>query len=433
MALLLVSCDRETFAPESETIKVKVTASNHEDAPLTKGKTVSGTDFNSIYTSFDLSGFVNDGVVRSEAPGGVYFTNCQVSRVSSKWTLASDYLWFKDVPMTFWAVAPHALSGITNLTWTANHQGMSFDYELPAPTGTGDAVAQQDILVSKKGITPTLTSELELTFDHALACIRIDTTYLSNIDPGYRVTGVTFKGIKSSAHCDVTEVSSSLVFTWGSYGAAKSYGQSFIDSDFGSDGKTLSTSDKFFMFIPQTSADDAEIWVSYKNTKTGLSGRVKASIKGKTWAPGKMYTYQIQSVSSSLIVKVVDEVDSNVKKNLGIRNKGTVTSYMRLLMVGNWINTTTDFVVAPWTDSSTEGTFVGLNTTDWVKGSDGFWYLHDPVVAGDYAPDLFDTYTPVSSSSRKLQLTISVQSVPATSDKSFPKAVWGDYTATYLN
>ena len=129
-------------------------------------------------------------------------------------------------------------------------------------------------------------------------------------------------------------------------------------------------------------------------------------------------------------VKVEDEVDGLVKKNVVITNTGNVDAYIRAAIVGYWCNEAGE-IVAAW-DPEQDGTFNNsLPGNNWTKSGD-YYYYTDPVAPGQPTPyALFDTYTvgtpPVEGA--HLVMNILVQAVQAegvTADgKKVVVATWG--------
>ena len=109
-------------------------------------------------------------------------------------------------------------------------------------------------------------------------------------------------------------------------------------------------------------------------------------------------------------------VDGLVKNNLTIQNTGIVTGYIRAAIVGYWKNAE-GVIEAPWSPGNGEGTFDGLNDTDWKKGEDGFYYHLQPVGGNEFTAKLFDTYTLKSEVAEKnkdliLEISIVAQIIP---------------------
>lgn len=104
---------------------------------------------------------------------------------------------------------------------------------------------------------------------------------------------------------------------------------------------------------------------------------------------------------------VEEDFSNNVKNNVKIRNTGNTSAYIRAAVVGNWVKD--GKIVAPWEDNIT------YNQSDWVEGSDGYYYYKYAVAAGQVTNNLFNSYTPGSTpvEDAHLEMTIVCQAVQA--------------------
>ncbi len=105
-----------------------------------------------------------------------------------------------------------------------------------------------------------------------------------------------------------------------------------------------------------------------------VSGTVAFLVAGteplvNTFTPGVMDT------------KIEEVVVENRKQSITIHlhNNSTVDAYVRVALVGNWVDSDGK-VVAPW-DPNDEGVGFKLNTTAWVQGKDGYYYHKARLVA----------------------------------------------------
>ena len=145
-----------------------------------------------------------------------------------------------------------------------------------------------------------------------------------------------------------------------------------------------------FWFIPQEITADVKITVTFyvwNGISTGedvvLDFNLGAALLGQgdednpginvEWKPGQLRTFTLKP--TTVDVDITDEVENNTtKKNVVITNTGNKEAYIRVAIVGNWVDKTTGDILAPWDE--TQGTFTGLGIADkWVKNeTDGFWY-----------------------------------------------------------
>lgn len=77
--------------------------------------------------------------------------------------------------------------------------------------------------------------------------------------------------------------------------------------------------------------------------------------------------------------EVTEDFGNNVKNNVKITNDGDIPAYIRVKVVVTWKNGNDVYGVAPVENTDYTWQIPG---TDWVKGSDGFYYYTKPVPAG---------------------------------------------------
>lgn len=86
--------------------------------------------------------------------------------------------------------------------------------------------------------------------------------------------------------------------------------------------------------------------------------------------------------------KVDENIIKNEKKNVSIQNNSNVTAYIRAAVVVTWRNGNN--VMPAASDSYT----ISWTKTNWIDGSDGFYYYTKPVTALDYTGELFTDCKP---------------------------------------
>lgn len=94
-------------------------------------------------------------------------------------------------------------------------------------------------------------------------------------------------------------------------------------------------------------------------------------------------------------VEVDEELDGNTKKNVTIKNTGSSDAYIRATVVYNWVNVNGDMLYGEPPYENIDYT-VSYNTTDWVKGSDGYWYYKYKVAKDESTKNLINTLTPTA-------------------------------------
>lgn len=399
------------FSSESQdTVYASVSAHEHVSMPMTKGVSV---------TTSSLSSFV---VSAYNPTGGAYFSNEQVVKSASAWTMSSEYFWPASDALDFWAV--NDPSKVSNMTHSndGSVNKLSFSYTAP----TGDATAQPDIIFAHTGPQVKSTStQVGLTFKHALAEIRIA---VSKTSAG-TFKSATFKGMNDRGSADFK---SDGTFTWTPSGE-RDFSQTFDKEVIKSDGTVLQpvydeAAGELYMMVPQ-GLTGKKLEVVFND---GVSDKTFTADLTGEWKAGYVYTYKL-SLNRFIELEVEDSVNATVKQNLAITNNGNVECYVRAAIVGNWM-TAAGSLYGPW--SSTSGTFTNLAPEGWVAGSDGYYYLKDSLEAGATAsPKLFEKYTAPSSpaSGVYLNMFIVVQAVKVDTNKAAAKAAWGETAAGYLN
>ncbi len=99
-------------------------------------------------------------------------------------------------------------------------------------------------------------------------------------------------------------------------------------------------------------------------------------------------------------VEVDEELDGNTKKNVTIKNTGTADAYIRAAVVFNWVNVNGDMLYGEPPYENIDYT-VSYNTTDWIHGSDGYWYYKYKVSSQNSTNNLINTLTPTADKGPK--------------------------------
>ena len=236
-----------------------------------------------------------------------------------------------------------------------------------------------------------------------------------------------------------------------------------------------------FWFIPQTMTADVKVRVTFyvwdgvhqgeevtRELNLGSEILSQNSNLNYEWKAGQIRTVTLSP--TSIDVDITAEPDDEVENTLGtpvIRNTGNKEAYLRVAIVGNWVDAETGEIVlgydkevtnastgettytyatiAPWNENNTDfGTFTNLGASGaWVQKSDGYWYYTRPVPAGmkpgetseggSYIP-LFEAYTkaalPIQSGTTvlvpdtvDLMLDLAVQAVDAKAGNTY-EAAW---------
>lgn len=94
-------------------------------------------------------------------------------------------------------------------------------------------------------------------------------------------------------------------------------------------------------------------------------------------------------------VEVDEELDGNTKKNVTIKNTGSSDAYIRATVVYNWVNANGDMLYGEPPYENIDYT-VSYNTTDWIQGSDGYWYYKYKVASNASTKNLINTLKPTA-------------------------------------
>ena len=226
-----------------------------------------------------------------------------------------------------------------------------------------------------------------------------------------------------------------------------------------------------FWFIPQVMTADVKVRVTFYVWNGQNAGELvtrelnlgseilrqhnqNVSDLNLNWQAGQIRTFKLSPTSIDVDLTVEPDPDiANTIATPVIRNIGNKEAYLRVAIVGNWVDSErkiymgdigtdentgnrTYTAITPWSeDNTTFGTFTNLGASGaWVKKTDGFWYYTQAVPAGlkpgetasggAYVP-LFEKYTkgtpPIPDVD--LMLDLAVQAVDAKAGNTY-EAAW---------
>lgn len=224
-----------------------------------------------------------------------------------------------------------------------------------------------------------------------------------------------------------------------------------------------------FWFIPQAMTADVKLRVTFYvwngvsqgeeiTKELNLGSRILTqSAERQTnweWKAGELRTFKLTPTAVDVGIEEFEEPDPETPLVIAqpdIRNTGNKDAWIRVALVGNWVDSNTGEIVTrywnsaattpawvaitPWTES--QGTFSPALTTGsgvWRKNGD-YWYYNAIVPAGKrpgeaadgtgtYAP-LFNTYTKPASPTEGVDLMfdVAVQAIDAAAGNSY-SAAW---------
>ena len=124
-----------------------------------------------------------------------------------------------------------------------------------------------------------------------------------------------------------------------------------------------------------------------------------------------------------------ENFENNVKNNVKITNTGDIPAYIRVKVVVTWKDKE-DNVYGAAPVLGTDYTWQ-IPGTDWVKGSDGFYYYTKPVPAGEKTSVLLTACQPVAGrapAGYSLSVDIHAQAIQAEPTTAVTSA-WNNVTA----
>lgn len=288
---------------------------------------------------------------------------------------------------------------------------------------------QQDILFSHTAISKEthdgyLPNGAPVNMIHALTGVKFRSGNNNSGSTKTIITKVEFTGLYGSGHCTITPSTGEVV--WGDYGSkGVTFSQDFKNPEYDKtlenpadnvDGTvstwnadltgttwTSAAADKnlneddgslTFWFIPQAMTKDVVLNVTFciKTPDTAGAeggGMITHTIKFgdltrkqtkeddgtitygdyANWKAGQLRTYTLEP--KDVDVAIVDEMHQLTKENLHVANTGNVDEFVRVMVVGNWYDSSGDILVGykyP-SDATTFDTGDDINTmvTPWYR------------------------------------------------------------------
>lgn len=353
--------------------------------------------------------------------GNSYIEGHDLSKSGAIWQ--TGHFWPGTRALSFLAVASSAANLAIDPLVTADASGQlncEFDYEVLNGIGElagKDAQAQEDILLgmSFNQTNPGANNSTPMTIHHALSAIRF---VVGNIPYGITLKSISFSNVYGKASCSVSGEGSALTFTWSGHDVLSTYTQSY--NQFMNKGDNIGGDAQTFILIPQEFAtDDAQLEIGFniQDRYYLLKKSLKSILSSGRFEADRRYTFTL-GIPDEVDVSVEDDVAGNVKSNIQITNTGFGPGYIRMALVGNWVNSH-DVIIAPWMPS--DGEFEDWNP-DWERRSDGFYYYKYIVLGGATVPAPFKKYTITTKDhdGHKLYLSVMTQIVHPSSMTIWP-------------
>lgn len=406
-----------------------------------------------------------------------------VSYSSGKWSFDKQYYWPSNASdnLYFVSVAPksawtdgHITDHNVAASWDASTHKYSFTYKsiVDTPSGKVNGEEQNDLLVAyNKQSKNSYDSNVHIDFKHACVGVRF---IMGNIFGN--IEALKLENFYKDATVTVGE--SSLEFS--NHANLVSFYQNFdFETSTHSDLDPLDETTnkvKTFMILPQklidrgTDIPDADMVIimegsihpetlSFKNLADTTKGGDAKLADWSSYA-GKMITFRISSIkANNVTVSITDDVNGLTKENIVIKNVGKSPIFIRMKIVGNWLNEDGE-VLSSWNESNPFGLFDGKNPvtdatafprtlpSNWSLGSDGFYYYKKFLETNDVVTqNLFNSFTvnskPVDATGtwaqggtkmeiKTLEMALMVQAIIAETNLNSFQAAWGTEMVSWI-
>lgn len=262
-------------------------------------------------------------------------------------------------------------------------------------------------------------NDVNIHFYHALSAVRF---VVGNLKSDYNVQSIKIKNVANSGQATYI---SNTSFNWEKLSDRTDYSQSYTanvhtkNAFFDNDEAACT-----FFVIPQ-SVDGLKFEVIIEDG-VGNEYPVEASIPALEggWKSGYFYTYSISGGEGTVDVQVDETFTGTVKSNVQAENTGKMASYVRAALVTNWYNEAGK-AVKPYTGE------IAYDTTNWYKGTDGYYYYKKPVPAGQKSSALISTFSPTDTSPANtgydlhVEMQVIIQAVEYDPQAAKAAASWG--------
>lgn len=347
----------------------------------------------------------------------------------TNWRMDKTYYWPQATGLDVYAYANMPSSEYATITIDEANGKQVLDYTVPRNTKD-----QKDILMAVYSGTGNNKGEAELMFYHPLTAVQFSRA--NSLD----ITGITeiiMNGVNYGGTTTLSKDSPEM-FDW-----IIPDKESTVSQDNG--GKPFELHGKIdgdpFLLVPQESVGSRSVVLTvtliYKDHEIPLN----AVLSGVHWEPGKTYTYNIGFAGTLEVeLDLEDGTDGNTKDAATIKNVGIKKCYVRAI-VDNFVTDKDGYIKRTYLGnegnaegigsfSVTSGTF-GSETskwnTNWIKGTDGFYYYTLPLLVGETTTPLFDSYLFSDLGLYEYcEMNISTQAIEWDEAKTYIKAYWGE-------
>ena len=281
---------------------------------VTRGALVGSTT--AFHSDFRVHAYLPDGTC--------YIDGSKVDQYSgSTWSeSAGSHMWPDDNKLSFYASAPYTLTGMSAFKADEVEGKITFSYETPRGSAGNDAQLQPDLAFAYSACSKEDADGVaSLHFSHALSAVR----FVAKDIAGCTIRSISIENVYSSGDCEAIPASKSYAWTVGS--ATGSYTQEFDvtleDSQTGE--QPITSADKYFMLVPQSVPDGAQIRIVLE-TNDNSTLTLTGALVGQVWQPGKLYTYSIStdSINWTYVFEVTESINM---PNGTTASKYNVSSY----------------------------------------------------------------------------------------------------------
>lgn len=285
-----------------------------EKGAVTRGTPVTPDQFKEKYPTFSLSGICYTGEYPTDESENKWTANYayNLSYNTKDGTPAASensLLWPSNGNVRFFAFAPtldkykELVGNDVSLTLSdVSHEGSpTLTYTVPA-----DVTKQVDLMTAQANASGATTSEVNLTFGHALTAVQIKCgeDMLAGTITEVSISGIYGSGthVIGSKTWDTSDASTTT------YTITKNINlPSKEDSDdiyHAAEDTPIADDDFTFMLLPQTLPNGAKITITFTDNATGTERSLSGSIGGQTWEAGKIVTYTLSQSSIHITPKI---------------------------------------------------------------------------------------------------------------------------------
>lgn len=430
-------------ADGSIVIPVTIVETETQTSQNTRGGIVNGPDSDGS-GSAPLSNYLNSFAA------GAYNTDTQTALFTPEidsirwngtdWRAATTYYWPQATSLDIYARANMPTEDYATIAVSTAARTQTLSYTVPADTDD-----QTDILMAMYSGTGDNEGVAALEFYHPLVAVQFSRASSMEISG---ITQIIMSGVNFGG--EVTQsIDDPSTFNW-----TVDDREATVSQD--NDGKPFEVhgeidGDPFFL-VPQVNTGSRSVVLTVTLIYNGHEIPLNAIIDDMHWIAGRTYTFRVGYEGNLEVGLSLDETSSTEKGAAIVSNAGTQKCYVRAIIDG-YVTDNAGYVKRTYlgdeggaagigaftVDSGTFGT--GTWNTNWVKGSDGFYYYRIPLEVD--TPDfpnpaarttpLFNSYTFTSLGMYEYyEMNISIQSIEWDSAKYNVTEYWGAEAAALL-